>query len=1063
MDNPVLKSVQAEIASSKPLKSTPNLVCRTLEKFYDASKADRKELRECSVSPKVILQMFVAKLKKGGLKSGEETAAAIVSKAMKNASTKPKMAKTVDDEKEEKRNDFHLPPTKSADYKDSVNAKWLSYLPAPMDVVDRGISLKGLQTILEEYRKNEESFENFKANRPEIEQRIRCPGENLTHMLVKPETRICDCYIEYLYAIFNRSAMDAQTEEEVKFIEKESDETLGKVNVFVSHTWAYDFKKLVDSIRQWEKNWEKVNGKRHETFYYFVDYFAVNQHNQEGDLGKLQEVVKNSKVTCLVLDPWDKPLPLLRCWCIYEIAKTELFPSTRLNVAFPPDQVKSFKKNFFDEKGEKVRTISRIIEVVDSEKARASYEPDEIMIKEDIKSKLGGFQKVNQLCIRILRKWLIEQACEFADAEARGDFYNENNSEVNEVAHAKAYCVLKNVGTFLRHQGKFEKSIKYLKNAIMMMEDLYAGDFKENQDEKIESMEWFEQSYHKICIGLEQKFEHEKDRNKQKTNFLKLLNSLGNSLTDVKQYTEAAAIYRKTLDWRAELLTWDKKPTKITHFNLGVCLIHKKQFEEAEEILQKNIDLWPKSKKYRYWALYNLADIISKKGKHEEAEEYFSKACHGLRNICKMEERDRFLSLATVLWARHLLRWGIAVGGKMEVDLLKRALVMATNAYNNFSQNSDPTHPDTRLAARTRRRLELRLQPDMKDNEKEHIDNLIRETYARRWCPPVLKHANQKKNIIRVMQWNILADKLAYPDFKKGGFGCSFELLNWNDYRKDRVLAEIIKYAPDVLVLVELDHYEDIRFILQEDFGYESIWKKKNKNFYTDGTGIFWRKDRFESGKVYMKPLMKSLGKKAEADQVFVAVELSCLGYEGDDFDKFVIGGCHLKSTKKSKGELIRLDQCEQVMAILHEEYPGVPVIIGSDMNAEAKTADYEAHAYPYIIKSGMVSAYQSILGREPNYTSWKFRIDVDNSIFANTKVKEWKYTIDFIFHSDELKTVKILDVPEEREIDKAYGEEPEKDAIAFARRRCLLPNERCPSDHLPILAEIFLPSKVKA
>merc|ERR1719233_1698384 len=134
------------------------------------------------------------------------------------------------------------------------------------------------------------------------------------------------------------------------------------------------------------------------------------------------------------------------------------------------------------------------------------------MIKNDINKNLGGFQKVNELCIRTLRKWLIDQACEFADEEARGDYYKESN---DRVAIEKAYWVLKNVGTFLRHQGKFEKSIKYLKDAIMMMEDLYAGDFKENQDEKIESMEWFEQSYHKICIGLEQKFEHEKDRNKQ--------------------------------------------------------------------------------------------------------------------------------------------------------------------------------------------------------------------------------------------------------------------------------------------------------------------------------------------------------------------------------------------------------------------------------------------------------------------------------------------------------------------------------------------------------------------
>merc|ERR1711920_514036 len=111
---------------------------------------------------------------------------------------------------------------------------------------------------------------------------------------------------------------------------------------------------------------------------------------------------------------------------------------------------------------------------------------------------------------------------------------------------------------------------------------------------------------------------------------------------------------------------------KMTHFNLGVCLIHQKQFKEAEEILKKNHDLWAKSEKYRYWALYNLADIISQKGKYKEADDCFKEACYGLRTICGIKVRDRFLSLANVLWARHLLRWGISVGGKMEVDLLER-------------------------------------------------------------------------------------------------------------------------------------------------------------------------------------------------------------------------------------------------------------------------------------------------------------------------------------------------------------------------------------------------------
>jgi len=689
-----------------------------------------------------------------------------------------------------------------------------------------------------------------------------------------------------------------------------------------------------------------------------------------------------------------------------------------------------------------------------------------MMIKEEIRSKLGGFQKVNELCIRNLRKWLIEQACEFADEEARGDYFNLTKEKV---AYEKAYWVLKNVGTFLRQQGKFEKSVKYLNHARKIMEKLYGVNLEEKEEVIRDSKKpyKFERSYSRIRAGLAQKIQDEHEIRRQKEYFLKLLNSLANALTDDKQFKEAETIYRKTLDWRRELLSFNDKSTKMTQFNLGVCLIHQAKYEEAEEILKENLTRWRDKEKYGYWALFNLADLKSKTNRPEEADKDFFEACDGLRNICKVKAKDRFLSLANVLWSNHLFRWADKCKNDLEkTALLQKGVEMATLAYNNFRQNSDLTHPDTRLAARAKRRLELKLNPELIDEENQLRYGMIKNTYFRPWLGPMIESGEKiTKNKIRVMHWNLLADKLAYPDFKKGGFGCSFDLLDWNGCRKDKVCAEIIKYDPDIVVLVELDHYEGIRLILQEDFGYASIWKKKNKNFYTDGTGIFWKKDRFRSGKIYKKPLAKKLGSSAEADQVFVAVEFSPQVARGDDFTPFVVGGCHLKSTKASKGEMIRLDQCKQILNILNREFEGLPVILGSDMNAEADSSAYKALAYPFVIESGMTSAYQTVLGKEPEYTSWKFRIDEDNRLSGNDvkNVKEWKYTIDFIFHSEGLKSLAILDIPEEREIDNAYGglKLESEDEVAFARRRCLLPNTQCPSDHLPILADILLPQQM--
>jgi endonuclease/exonuclease/phosphatase family metal-dependent hydrolase len=1172
--NVLLKAVSAQNVARAGQGKTPDMYCHTLEDFYEETKQHRRKLRRQTDKPTEILKDFVTNLKNARLTNGEASASAVTSsnktiltprevdacaltlRAMKHAIRKSQVAYGTGEKKEEELSNVkpewsdmkvsetategseqNLPIMKHA-YPLSVSKNYVSALTCAeaMNVVDRGISLKGLRTIFNEYSKNEVRFEIFQKRVQEIGECIRCPGENLTHMLVKPETRVTECYIEFLYGVFLRKVEDAETAEKVDFIKKELVETLGTVNVFVSHTWQYQFQTLVEAVEQWEKNWEEVNGTKHETFYYFVDYFAVNQHDQKSDLDQLHEVVQKSKVTCLVLTPWEKPIPLLRCWCIYEIAKTELYPSTRLDVAFPPWEVKRFKKNFFDK--DKVRMISRILESVDSEKADASYKPDKLKITKEI-SKLGGFQKVNELCIQNLRKWLIEQACEFADSEARGDYTKKCS---NEKTFQRAFWVLKNVATFVRHQGKFEMSVKYLDDARKLMEEYYSVDAvgidekKEDVSKKPTKFEW---SYSRITAGIEMKIIDKKKRIKQKDNYLKLLNSLANALTDDKQYGKAENIYWKTLQWRKELLTEDSKDTKITQFNLGeslakqgknvaaeefqsksyyswpqdrdnknvkdikmtqfnlgVCLTKQGKNDAAEEILTTSYNSWPAKCKYRYWALFNLADIKSKTDRGAEAGKDFSNACKRLRTTCSVEERDRFLSLANVLWSKHLLRYANnctdeearkhllrladnctdeearkhllryaenCTGEEARTKILEAALEKAKFAYNNFRINTDIMHPDTRLAARAKRRLELKLNPGLKGKENHLRYELIQNAYERNWIKPLQgKDEGIGKNKIRVMQWNILADKLAYPDFKKGGFGCSFDLLDWTSCRKDKVCAEIIKYDPDILIVVELDHYEDIRLVLQEDFEYENIWKKKNKNFYTDGTGIFWKKNRFQFGKIYMEPLMNSKS-TAEADQIFVAVELHPQVDAGEDFAPFVVCGAHLKSTKKSKGEVMRENQCKQIIAILKKEFPKFPVILAADLNAEAQCKDYKALAYPFLIDCGMISSYQSVLGKEPEFTSWKFRIDEDNSLSNNKdtgNVKEWKYTIDFIFHTKELNSVAVLGMPEKKEIDKAYGQSryDKENDVEFARRRCLLPNERCPSDHLPILSEILLP-----
>ena len=72
------------------------------------------------------------------------------------------------------------------------------------------------------------------------------------------------------------------------------------------------------------------------------------------------------------------------------------------------------------------------------------------------------------------------------------------------------------------------------------------------------------------------------------------------------------------------------------------------------------------------------------------------------------------------------------------------------------------------------------------------------------------KTPERSVNSLIVMHWNILADALAFGDLVKEGFSCDDSVLNWQKCRKDKVVSQIVNFDPDVVGLVEVDHFDDI-------------------------------------------------------------------------------------------------------------------------------------------------------------------------------------------------------------------------------------------------------------
>lgn len=61
----------------------------------------------------------------------------------------------------------------------------------------------------------------------------------------------------------------------------------------------------------------------------------------------------------------------------------------------------------------------------------------------------------------------------------------------------------------------------------------------------------------------------------------------------------------------------------------------------------------------------------------------------------------------------------------------------------------------------------------------------------------------------RVMQWNGLAKKAAIGD-RYNNKWCK-EIEDWDNFRKWRVLEEVVRYNSDIICLEEADFYEDIK------------------------------------------------------------------------------------------------------------------------------------------------------------------------------------------------------------------------------------------------------------
>lgn len=268
--------------------------------------------------------------------------------------------------------------------------------------------------------------------------------------------------------------------------------------------------------------------------------------------------------------------------------------------------------------------------------------------------------------------------------------------------------------------------------------------------------------------------------------------------------------------------------------------------------------------------------------------------------------------------------------------------------------------------------------------------------------------AADSKAVLRILQFNVLADCLSESGYDSGDFSRAYsEVLSWN-YRKERLLKEIVQYQPDIITLQEVDHYHDFFLPKLRRLGYIGFFAPKPTSKClecgkpADGCAMFINAKRLRvlcsetktlaSRKSDLSPKTSGLdGMQEEEFKIYtqnqVALIIACelidenreviqreslLGADISNIHNhrsappIIICTAHLKSAKTETGEIFRLEGITNAMNSVQKLFEtftaqgNMPaVILSGDFNAvpgktsrrrsDGSIEQYVPWTYPFV------------------------------------------------------------------------------------------------------------------
>ena len=288
------------------------------------------------------------------------------------------------------------------------------------------------------------------------------------------------------------------------------------------------------------------------------------------------------------------------------------------------------------------------------------------------------------------------------------------------------------------------------------------------------------------------------------------------------------------------------------------------------------------------------------------------------------------------------------------------------------------------------------------------------------------------------MQWNTLARALFSQTDPHMGYTfaskeAELKVFDWDNFRRWRILEEILRYDNDIICLEELDSYEEFKPILHS-IGYTSVFCPKYESSCLfmqthvgpDGCAIFYKQNKFQINNLHCENIFVN---ESNQSQVFIILELRHLVT-----NKMITIVClHLKS--KVQNSERRKHQIEYILKILKRHLNTGNGESGEDRSSIIICGDFNGEPFE--------DFYSNIVNDKELkfYDSYEKCVDSNDKRLPSTiKIREPNglitRLIDYIFYTPKsLKLTQYLKLPENKEIEP-------------------LPNLSYASDHLSLVSD---------